>query len=622
MIGDTEGAAQLLGAGRDAYAAGDMERSIQLLQDARLAGARDLDGLHLLGVACGKTGRYDDAREAISEALRLEFGLPAYDDAATAAALVELLWAQPSERWCHRLHAIERLGWVYSRTGRYEKWGHALIRSIAERNPAHLAPGNDEQTASATLRLLDFADNAPQGWVESVFSGVVWPWIRKALDADRYSLGLHLETRAYGAYVVKTESEAHFRQALSIWTDAMREAGRRAGQALVALPAPSPGPVPVVGFYLHSGGVLAHTQVLLQFLDAHANLDRPMIRPMVFVRGRAHRALAERLAASGTSYQELENQTGDAPGADLRALLLLRERVASEQVGALVWVSIAVHMAFAFSMRIAPVQIWWALKYHSLDFPEIDGYLTGAGAGSTKVVSGRSWRCAPLASDDWYRPQLASRAAEVRAQYSQHRVLFGCMGRESKLNSERFLESVAQVLKACPDAGFLWTGRERSSVVQGMLERFDVAERCHFIGWVDTKLYAQVLDVFLDSFPFPCGFTLYETMAAAKPVVVFASAEADETGLYALVNPLLSGTAGTAQEIQTARRIFKQGKLFHCARDPAQYVQFAIKLANDADARRAAGIASQAFVQAFLSDRTHMARTVARHLVELAQTAA
>lgn len=155
-----------------------------------------------------------------------------------------------------------------------------------------------------------------------------------------------------------------------------------------------------------------------------------------------------------------------------------------------------------------------------------------------------------------------------------------------------------------------------------MLERFGVAERCHFIGWVDTKLYAHVLDVFLDSFPFPCGFTLYETMAAAKPVVVFASAEADETGVYALVNPLLSGIAGTAQKIQTARMIFAGGKLFYCARDPAQYVELALKLANDADARHAVGAANQSFVRALLSDRSHMARTMGRHLIELAQPSA
>ena len=604
---------------REAYAAGDLQRAIELLQRAWQNGSLDTEALHLLGVACGKTGRYDEAREAIAEALRLEFELPVRGDAATAAALVDLFWTRPFERWGPRLPAIDRLGWLFQRTGGYEKWGAGLLAGVAQRNPAGIAPGHDEQAASATLRLLDAAPDAPQGWAEALFSRVLGPWIRQAVEAERYSLALLLETRAYGAYVVKTESEEHFRSALSMWTPPMCQAGRRAARMLAPLTAPPPTPVPVVAFYLHSGNVLAHTEVLLQFLEAHARLHPPMVRPILFVRGHPHRTLAERVAAIGVSCRTLEAETIDRPGADLRALFALRELATAENVSALVWVSIAVHMAFAFSMRVAPVQVWWALKYHSLEFPEIDGYLTGAGAGSTKLLGGRLWRCAPLASDDWYRPQLASRAAEVRAQYSRHPVLFGCMGRESKLNSEPFLASVARILKACPEAGFLWTGRERSSAIQGALERLGVAERCHFIGWVDTKLYAQVLDVFLDSFPFPCGFTLYETMAAAKPVVLFASPEAEETGLYALVHPLLAGTAGTPEEIHKARSIFAEGRLFHCARHPDEYVELAVRLAGDPHARSAAGAANHAFVHAFLSDRTRMARTIARHLVELAQ---
>jgi predicted O-linked N-acetylglucosamine transferase (SPINDLY family) len=274
-------------------------------------------------------------------------------------------------------------------------------------------------------------------------------------------------------------------------------------------------------------------------------------------------------------------------------------------------------MAFAFSMRLAPVQIWWSMKYHSLEFPEIDGYLTCQSAGSTKLVDGKLWRSAPLASDDWYRPQLAPRAAEVRAQYVQHDLLFGCMGREEKLSSDAYLDAVARILHACPRAGFLWTGRERAPAVQATLERLGVADRCHFIGWVDTKLYAQVLDIFLDSFPFPCGFTLYETMAAGKPVVVYASAEAAETGFYGLLSPLLSGAAGTPEEVETARNTYADGRHFYCAQDPAQYVELALQLAADPEARRIAGDANRDFVSRILSDRGKMAVTVGRHFVEL-----
>jgi len=270
-------------------------------------------------------------------------------------------------------------------------------------------------------------------------------------------------------------------------------------------------------------------------------------------------------------------------------------------------------------MRVAPVQIWWALKYHSLAFPEIDGRLTAASAGATKRVAGTLWRSAPLAADDWFRPELAPAAAQLRARYAQHELLFACFGREEKLNSAPFLEAVAQVLQACPHAGFLWTGRERLASIETRLQALGVGARCHFVGWVDTKLYAQVIDVFLDSFPFPCAFTLYEAMAAGKAVVTFASAESAETGLNGLLGPLLAGESGTPEEQARARVIYgdEPHALFFCADRPERYVELAVKLAADPSLRRAAGEANRAFVQQFLSDRERMARIVAGHLLEL-----
>jgi predicted O-linked N-acetylglucosamine transferase (SPINDLY family) len=297
----------------------------------------------------------------------------------------------------------------------------------------------------------------------------------------------------------------------------------------------------------------------------------------------------------------------------------MRSRIAEERIAAVVWVSVALHMAFGFAMQVAPVQVWWALKYHSLDFPEIDGYLTSGSAGSTKRLGARVWRSSPLGARDWYRPELAGEARATRSRFAQHRLLFGSFGREAKLNSPDFLGAVAQILRAVPEAGFLWTGRDRNPEIQSRLEAHGVAARCHYIGWVDTKLYAQVIDVFLDTFPFPCAYTLYESMAAARPAVQFASAEAEESGLHSMLAPLLAGEEGTPEEQERARAIFGTGpgSLYLCAADTRQYVEHALRLAADAGLRRAAGEANRRFIAEFLSDPAHVARTLATHLVEI-----
>jgi hypothetical protein len=301
------------------------------------------------------------------------------------------------------------------------------------------------------------------------------------------------------------------------------------------------------------------------------------------------------------------------------ALAVLRRRLAEDGIERLVWISLAVLMPFAFAMRLAPVQVWWAMKYHRLDFPEIDGYLTSSGVtGGFKEIGGRPWRAGPVAAEDWTLPALAPQAAEVRRRYAAHRLLFGCFGREEKLTDPQFLQSVCEILRRTPDAGFLWTGRVQSAQVQSALEAGGVAARCHFIGWVNTRLYAQVIDVFLDSFPFPCGFTLYEAMAAGKPPVLYLSRESEHTGLNALVLPLLAGGDSASGEAAMARDIFAAGsadELYLCARDPQAYVAFATRLAGDQALRERAGRAAARFMGELMADRKRAARIYAGHFL-------
>jgi predicted O-linked N-acetylglucosamine transferase (SPINDLY family) len=253
----------------------------------------------------------------------------------------------------------------------------------------------------------------------------------------------------------------------------------------------------------------------------------------------------------------------------------------------------------------------------SLEFAEIDGYLTsGSVSGGARRIGARQWRIGPIAAADWVAPELAADSARERGRFAQHRILYACIGREEKLNSVPFLKSVAAILKAVPEAGFLWTGRQRHPVIQATMEAEGVAQRCYFIGWVNTRLYAQVIDVFLDSFPFPCAYTLYEAMAAGKPAVLYASEESAEMGARALIEPLLCGTEGTEQDQKAAREIFRQAgeNLFLLASDADDYVRLGVRLARHAAFMRLAGSAGSAFVQRFMTDRARFARIYGEHI--------
>jgi hypothetical protein len=39
------------------------------------------------------------------------------------------------------------------------------------------------------------------------------------------------------------------------------------------------------------------------------------------------------------------------------------------------------------------------------------------------------------------------------------------------------------------------------------LKKFNLLNRCFYIGWVDTNFYSELIDIFLETFPFGCGIT-------------------------------------------------------------------------------------------------------------------
>lgn len=65
----------------------------------------------------------------------------------------------------------------------------------------------------------------------------------------------------------------------------------------------------------------------------------------------------------------------------------------------------------------------------------------------------------------------------------------------------------------------MFTGRSISKVLEKALIEHGVAEQAMFIGWVDTELYANLIDCFLETFPFGCGVTGMQALSHGTPVI-------------------------------------------------------------------------------------------------------
>lgn len=558
---------------------------------------------------------------ALAETLRAIAGifkLPEVEGIAMRG-LLRLVATVPSVQWADYGQLFAMFGSLLanSRPIPDATWiDEALASPILMSPDSEFAP-----RLAGTCALLGFIAESPLEWNREIFERLMMPWMRRALAGGRFDSALLIERVVYAAHVKQVESEAHFAHCVAQWKDAMREAGARFASTLPTVERAAPGTMPRVAFFVDNLTGLAHARMVADLIEGNARLQDRRFEPYVFcLTGESQ--MIERLHRTGTTVEVLFD-AGNSHGY-ASALSLLRRRIAECGIDELVWVSVVVMMPFAFAMRIAPAQAWWAMKYHSLELDEIDGYITGGGIeGGTKTIAGRTWLAGPVASQEWTAWERASEAAHVRGSLPQGTIVYGTFGREEKLNSASFLEAVSRVLKAVPNAVFLWTGRQQHAAIQRHLEASGFADRCRFIGWVDTKLYAQVIDVFLDSFPFPCGFTLYEAAAAGRPAVLFMSDASADTGANALIGPLLDRGDPQRESALAARSIFRAGgeDLSLRASTTDEYVALAVRLGTDEGFRKRAGEAYRAFVESFLADRARSARIYGDHFLTIIEAA-
>ena len=379
---------------------------------------------------------------------------------------------------------------------------------------------------------------------------------------------LIVENLVYQYFVKVREEEGHYERMFSLWREQMAGLGRKFREPVAA------GGGKAIGFVFPNGVVLGHTEVLFRLLE---NRDRD-IPVRIYSIGGCQPDFLARAKALGVPVESFQQPWG--PGAGfLERLRSIRSRMAAEGVGTAVWVSAPTTVIFAFAMGLAPVQVMWSLRFHPVRLPEIDGYLTyGSWGEDERVFHGQRWTVCPvpLALDP--RTPAPADVAALRAKFPE-KVLLGTLAREEKISSPPFLDAVAEILKRNPQCGYVWTGHAMHPGVAAFFQRQGLASRCHFVGWVDTPLYAAILDLFLETFPLGCGITGYQAMGARVPLVSFLDSNTVFGMQYWSGLMARAGSAG-----RVTRAVLDEYPVL-CALDPKDYVELATRAINDGEFR-------------------------------------
>lgn len=377
-----------------------------------------------------------------------------------------------------------------------------------------------------------------------------------------------------------------------------------------------------IAFFAESISQLAHTRNLFNYVRSiavRADLD---LEPVIYFQvAESEKVITQYHDIGVTTFQIPSGLATDQSGLWLREHLRETETDVCVILGTLSGIFV-----FLLALRVAPIQIWWSQKYHGLKFDNIDGYLTLGGFEPHREIQGRSWRCVPgLFGPEITVPADASAMAEagrVRASLLDSRFtkIAGVVGREEKLDNDDYWDCIAQILKKHPEMRFIWSGRSERRTIKQRIESRGLGDRCRFVGWVNTKVYVNVVDIYLDSFPFPGGHTLIEAIMAGKPVVSLVTKEARRIGIPIFAEPWLKNDGGASLRQHNFDPIFTGPggeDLLPLVPDTRTYVARALALLDD-DGFRARWIAaSRQFVGRYLTDMKRPADMLNMHILEV-----
>lgn len=507
----------------------------------------------------------------------------------------------------------------------------APVRRALEAFAARLAnlSGVEIRAWTGAVIKLFFSHVMPAWILDEVFTGAVVPILKRAADArdnDLIDVVVELENRIQTTYLKAVESATRFNTAHAALSPILYKIGQATRTAIGPMRdacfTASPSRPTRVAFFLHTAAVLAHTTNLFTFLRGLSHLTPRPIEPFIYVLESGLNIPEPMAAYHGSLATVRWPETRPR-----HPVVWIREVAERDGVAAVVFVSIPVFLSFAAGFGVAPALVWWAMKYHGLQSPGIDGYLTvGNFFDDELIIDGRQWRSSRMALPPLTGPDAEAQGASIRKKLDIKAgdVLLGCIGREEKLLDIRFMDALAEVLRQRPEARFMWTGRKlRVAQVRDLMAARGILDRCPFVGWLaDTQAGAAAIDIFLDSFPFASGHTAYEAMAAGKPVLVLRTSEAIETSTATSLVPLFERAIGRQEDQDAVRAMFTDTDGSSLLPFPAtieDYVAMAVRLIKDVGFRSRVGSACRSYVERYARDEETCAQTTCRHLIEIVQ---
>jgi hypothetical protein len=171
-------------------------------------------------------------------------------------------------------------------------------------------------------------------------------------------------------------------------------------------------------------------------------------------------------------------------------------------------------MGFLYVTRVAPLQMYWSHGNFEYDIEGIDRRITHITGNRNESKYDFEILDVRL-NNEFLNPQEAKNKIEaktIKSRWREDTVILGSIGRLVKLNSDEYLQVIADIMKQNPNTVYLACGSGNIEEIKEKVEELGIGDRFYFEGHIDAHVYGYVIDIYLDTFPLYGGVSTQEAL--------------------------------------------------------------------------------------------------------------